>query len=64
MRHIRVVLSLYLATGSLPDVKRDDGQTLVEYALILSLLAVVVIVGVTTLGGKAKGLFSSVSSAL
>lgn len=55
---------LLLATGALPNLRRDEGQTLVEYALILALIAVVVVVAVTTLGGKVKGIFNSVSSSL
>lgn len=60
---IRPRLSLLL--GLLPlEIRRQEGQTLVEYALILSLVAVIVIVAVTTLGGKVKGIFNSVSSSL
>lgn len=43
---------------------REDGQALVEYALILSLIALVVIGALTLLGGKIKALFSDIGSAL
>ena len=43
---------------------REDGQGLVEYALILVLIAVVVIGIVTLLGQKASEVFSSVNSGL
>jgi pilus assembly protein Flp/PilA len=43
---------------------REDGQGMVEYALILVLIAVVVIVVLTTLGKQLKNVFSNVSSGL
>ena len=53
-----------LGLGGLTSVelKREEGQTLAEYALILALIAVVVIVAVVFLGGQIKGLFSKVGS--
>lgn len=44
--------------------KTERGASLVEYALLVALIAVVCIVAVTTLGGKASSKFNSVSSAL
>lgn len=43
---------------------RDEGQTLVEYALILVLVAVVVITAAATLGHTVRGIFSDVSSSI
>jgi pilus assembly protein Flp/PilA len=46
-------------------VSRDEeGQGMVEYALILMLVAVVVIVVLTTVGKEAKNVFSNISSGL
>ena len=47
-------------------VNRDDedGQGMVEYALILVLIAVVVIVVLTTVGKQAKNVFSNISTGL
>ena len=42
----------------------EEGQGMVEYGLIIALVAVVVIVGLTALGGKANNLFSGVSDKL
>jgi len=39
-----------------------NGQTLVEYGLILALVALVTVVAVTALGGQLKNLFSKVTS--
>jgi pilus assembly protein Flp/PilA len=45
---------------------RDDeeGQGMVEYALILVLIAVVVIIVLTTVGHQVNNVFSNVSKAL
>ena len=43
---------------------REDGQGLVEYALILVLVAVVVIVILTLLGGTIANVFSDVIAQL
>ena len=42
----------------------EDGQALVEYGLLLALIAVVCIAIVTTLGGRVSGTFSGISNAL
>jgi pilus assembly protein Flp/PilA len=47
---------------SLP--RREEGQTLVEYALILVLIAVVVVVVVATLGNTIKSVFTNVASSI
>jgi pilus assembly protein Flp/PilA len=43
---------------------REEGQGLVEYALILVLVAVAVIVVLTTMGNQIQGVFNRVNSAL
>jgi len=43
---------------------REKGQGLVEYALILVLIAVVVIAILTVLGARVSSVFSQISSAL
>lgn len=48
----------------LTGIKSEKGQTLVEYALLLVLIAVVVILMVKGLGGSANNTFSKVNSAL
>jgi len=44
--------------------KTDRGASLVEYALLVALIAVVCIIAVTVLGGNASKKFSSVGSSL
>ena len=43
---------------------KEDGKGLVEYALILVLIAIVVIGILTVLGGKVSQVFSSINSGL
>ncbi len=43
---------------------REEGQGLVEYALILALIAVVVIVAVVLLGNNASTLMNSVATSI
>jgi pilus assembly protein Flp/PilA len=45
-------------------VRDDRGATAIEYALIASLIAMVIITGVTGIGVKLSGYFSEVSSAM
>jgi pilus assembly protein Flp/PilA len=44
--------------------KRGDGQAMVEYALILVLIAVVVIGVLLLLGGQIKSIFTNIFGAL
>jgi pilus assembly protein Flp/PilA len=44
--------------------KNEEGQGVVEYGLIIALVAVVVIVGLTLVGGKANTLFTDISNKL
>ena len=45
-------------------IKGEKGQTLVEYALLLLLIAIVVIVMLKGVGGNVNNAFSKVNSAL
>jgi pilus assembly protein Flp/PilA len=45
-------------------VKREDGPTAVEYAVMLALIIVVCITAITTLGSNANKTFTSVGSAI
>jgi len=44
--------------------RKDRGATAVEYGLMVGLIAVVIILAVTTLGGQLNGLFESVSDGI
>jgi pilus assembly protein Flp/PilA len=45
-------------------LKREDGPTAVEYAVMLALIIVVCIVSITTLGQNANTTFSSVGQSI
>ena len=45
-------------------VKREDGPTAVEYAVMLALIIVVCITAITTLGSNANKTFTSVGTAV
>jgi pilus assembly protein Flp/PilA len=55
-------MKAYLAYVGLRD--REEGQALVEYALLLALIAVVSIGILTTLGGNVSKIFSKVNAKL
>lgn len=47
------------------DVKeRQEGQTMVEYALLLVFIALVALVGITLVGTELKNLFTDISNKL
>jgi len=56
------MLSLYWKLRSLTS--RQEGQGMVEYALILVLVSIVVIVILLTMGNQIKNVFSNVVAAL
>ena len=45
-------------------VRDDEGVTAIEYGLIAALIAIVIIVSVTLVGGKLVLVFNAVASAL
>jgi Flp pilus assembly pilin Flp len=45
-------------------LRREEGQTMAEYGILLGVIAVVVVVVAITLGSSIKGIFSSASSSL
>ncbi len=54
--------ALYTAAGSI--ISDESGATLVEYAVMVSLIAAVCIALITALGTSVKSQFSSVTSGL
>ena len=45
-------------------LRRQEGQALVEYALIISLIAVALIGALTFMSGQMKGIFSDIGNKL
>ncbi len=46
------------------ELRREDGQTMTEYGVLLSLIALIVIVALVVLGPKIANLFTYVGSQL
>jgi pilus assembly protein Flp/PilA len=49
---------------SMLSIRRQEGQGLAEYALILALIAVVVVAVLVLLGGNIKTILSTIAGAL
>lgn len=45
-------------------LKREDGATAIEYAIIAGLIAVVIIAGATTLGEQIRDMFTFIAGKL
>jgi pilus assembly protein Flp/PilA len=45
-------------------LRRDRGATAVEYGLLVGLIAIVIIVAVSALGGRLQAIFASLASQL
>ena len=54
----------HLTRALVQFVKREDGPTAVEYAVMLALIIVVCITAITALGSNANGTFNRVGSAV
>ncbi len=53
---------LYLRT--VEKFRREDGQGLAEYALILALIAIIAIIALIFLGGRISGTLSTVGASI
>jgi pilus assembly protein Flp/PilA len=45
-------------------IKEEEGQDLIEYALLAAFIAVAVVAAVTSVGGTVKNIFTSVNNSL
>jgi pilus assembly protein Flp/PilA len=55
--------TLYDVVGwMLMRVRNERGQTMAEYGILIAVIAVVVVVAATLLGGSITGIFSSAST--
>jgi pilus assembly protein Flp/PilA len=56
MKHIRTIIQNLL--------RDENGQDLIEYALVAALIGLAAVAALNTLSGDVKGLFNSIGSAL
>lgn len=54
----------YVAKLQARFTTREQGATAVEYGLMVALIAIVIIVAVTLLGGNLKNLFNTAASSI
>ena len=60
-----LILKMYVKGQTLwSTLKDDEGQDLVEYALVVALIALAATVGMNALAGKINGAFTSVGTKL
>ena len=59
-----MTMNIFRYLQALLNVKSERGAALVEYALLLALIAVVCIVALTTLGDQAADKFSTVGASI
>jgi pilus assembly protein Flp/PilA len=55
------ILSYRLLTGLREKTTRQEGQALIEYALIISLIALVAITALQTMGGNIKSVLNTIA---
>jgi Flp pilus assembly pilin Flp len=63
-RHYMLVAYIRARSFIQARLEREEGQALVEYALILSLIAVASVAILLTLGGKVAGIFTTISNSI
>ena len=57
-----MLLKMYVKFQELKD--REEGQDLVEYALVISLIAIAAVASLTILAGKITEVFSTIDTSL
>jgi pilus assembly protein Flp/PilA len=53
-----------MITNLIAMIRDEEGATMVEYGLLVALIALVAIVGVTLLGGNLNSLFNTVAGSV
>jgi pilus assembly protein Flp/PilA len=59
-----MIMDIFRYMNARLNIKNERGAALVEYALLLALIAVVCILALTTLGDKANSKFTSIGEKL
>jgi pilus assembly protein Flp/PilA len=55
---------MHMFQALIANLRREDGQGLAEYALILALIAIIAIVALIFLGGQVSQILSTVGSSV
>ena len=62
MERIELFLAWIMSYGARAD--DEEGQTMIEYGLIVALISIVAILTLTTVGGNIQDVFSSIAGKL
>ena len=62
--HLKEAEMLYLVSLMNSFRRDEDGQDLLEYALLVALIAIVAVASVTAAGGKVSAIFTSIVAKL
>jgi Flp pilus assembly pilin Flp len=60
----KLKMRLALAVAGLPTIRREEGQTFVEYAMILALIGVALVGALTFLHDQIATVYSNVANAI
>jgi pilus assembly protein Flp/PilA len=55
---------MYLINAMRSFVRRDEGQDLLEYALLVALIALVCVIAITAAGTNVEAIFNKIADAL
>jgi pilus assembly protein Flp/PilA len=62
---INTILTLYVKSQAVRDaIRNEDAQDLIEYALVVSLIAFAAIAGMSTLAGDINNAFNNIGTTL
>lgn len=64
LTRLYIMAATFMDSLNMDSLKNRKGQTMVEYALLLALIAIVVMIAVAFVGGRAGNKFNQVGSAL
>jgi pilus assembly protein Flp/PilA len=64
MLKLFAIAQVFAANATESLKKREDGQTMAEYGVVLAVITLVVVVAITTLSGNIKNAIDSVSAIL
>jgi Flp pilus assembly pilin Flp len=51
----------FVSTWLMVCLRREEGQTMAEYGILIAVIAIVVVIAAATLGSSISGLFSATS---
>ena len=59
---LRMIVAMHVRLTDATDAAKDRGATATEYAVLVSFIALIIIVGVTAFGNNLSGWFNTLST--